>query len=128
MMSDAKPDLPTGLQLTELDPTFRVDPHTVLNRLRDEAPVHWDAVFGGYFMTRYADVRAVLTDRALLRDADKAEDGATFAKMLQAPPPGLSSDNSSRVILFMDDPDHTRVRTPLAKALYARVAKARGDV
>jgi cytochrome P450 len=48
--------------------------------------------------------------------------------MLQAPPPGLTSDNSSRVILFMDDPDHTRVRTPLAKALYARVAKARGDI
>jgi cytochrome P450 len=96
--------------------------------LRAEAPMHWDAVFGGYFMTRYNDVRAVLTDRALGRDAEKAEEGAHFAKMLQAPPPGLTSDNSSRVILFMDDPDHTRVRTPLAKALYARVAKARGDV
>jgi cytochrome P450 len=125
MMSD---NLPTGLQLTELDPAFRTDPHASLNRLRAEAPVHWDSIFGGYFMTRYNDVRAVLTDRALLRDADKAEDGATLAKLLQAPPPGLSSDNSSRVILFMDDPDHTRVRTPLTKALYARVAKARDDV
>ena len=89
-MSGAKPDLPQGLQLTELDPAFRVDPHAPLNRLRDEAPVHWDPVFGGYFLTRYNDVRAVLTDRALLRDADKAEDAAHFAKMLQAPPPGLT--------------------------------------
>lgn len=124
-MSDT---LPTGLQLTELDPAFRADPHATLNRLRTEAPVHWDSVFGGYFMTRYADVRAVLTDRGLLRDADKAEDGATLVKMLQGPAPGTEIVDGARVILFMDDPDHTRVRTPLAKALYARVAKARGDV
>jgi cytochrome P450 len=128
MMSDAKSDLPQGLQLTELDAAFRTDPHAILNRLREEAPVRWDPVFGGFYLTRYNDVRAVLTDRALLRDGDKAEEAATFAKLLQQPPPGVDPSENSRIILFMDDPDHTRVRTPLAKALYARVARARGDV
>ncbi|MBI1213023.1 MAG: cytochrome P450 [Alphaproteobacteria bacterium] len=124
----ASSDLPTGLQLTELDPGFRADPHPLLKRLRAEAPMHWDPVFGAYFMTRYNDIRAVVTDRGLLRDSDKAEEGAHFAKLLQTRPPGSPQDDNSRFILFMDDPDHTRVRTPLAKALYARVAKARGEV
>jgi cytochrome P450 len=33
-----------------------------------------------------------------------------------------------RVILFLDDPDHSRVRPPLMKALYGRVAKSRTQV
>lgn len=127
-MSDTKSDLPQGLQLTELDPAFRIDPHASLNRLRAEAPVHWDSVFGGYFMTRYDDIRKVLTDRALLRNADEAEEAATFAKMLQQPTPGAEADARLPIILFLDDPDHTRIRTPLAKGLYARVAKARSEV
>jgi cytochrome P450 len=123
-----EPALPAGLQLTEIDPAFRADPHEILSRLRTEAPQRWDAVFGGFFLTRYDDIRTILTDRALLRDGEKAEEAAAFVKMLQRPAPGLESEGPPRVILFLDDPDHTRVRTPLMKALYGRVAKARGDV
>ena len=119
---------PVGLQLTELDAAFRTDPHPILDRLREHEPVRWDPVFGAYYLTRYQDVRAVLTDRALLRDSEKAEEAATFAKMLQQPAPGFEHEERTPIILFMDDPDHTRVRTPLTKALYTRVAKARGDV
>jgi hypothetical protein len=41
-MSDEEP-LPTGLQLTALDPVFREHPHNYLDRLRAQKPVHWDA-------------------------------------------------------------------------------------
>jgi cytochrome P450 len=120
--------LPTGLQLTELDSNFRADPHAVLSRLRDEAPVMRDNLFGAFFLTRYDDIRGVLTDRALLRDGAKAEAAATFTHRLRQPLPGLEEERTPRVILFLDDPDHVRVRTPLMKALYARVSKARGPV
>lgn len=125
-----RPPIPTGLQLTELDPAFREDPHAVLSRLRGEAPVHRDPMFGAFFLTRYDDIRGVLTDRALGRDGRKAEEAAIFAHRLQQPTPGLEEDGEvgPRVILFLDDPDHSRVRPPLMKALYSRVAKSRAQV
>jgi hypothetical protein len=44
-MSDEQP-LPTGLQLTALDPVFRESPHEYLDRLRAEDPVHHDLQLG----------------------------------------------------------------------------------
>lgn len=120
--------LPTGLQLTELDSTFRADPHAVLGRLRAEAPVMRDNLFGAFFLTRYDDIRGVLTDRTMLRDGTKAEPEATFTHRLRQPLPGMPDEGPTSVILFLDDPDHARVRGPLMKALYARVSKARGQV
>jgi hypothetical protein len=130
MPNDDKPraPLPSGLQLTELDSNFRNDPHAVLSRMREEAPVHRDTLFQAFYLTRYDDIRGVLTDRALWRDSEKAEAEATFARLLQRRPPELEDKGPPRVILFLDDPDHARVRTPLAKALYGRVAKAKRQV
>ncbi len=39
-----------------------------------------------------------------------------------------TGEKSIAIILLMDDPDHTRVRAPLTKALYARAAKFRPQV
>jgi cytochrome P450 len=126
--SSSRAPLPTGLQLTELDSNFRADPHAVLSRLRDEAPVMRDNLFGAFFLTRYDDIRGVLTDRTLLRDGSKAEAAATFTHRLRQPLPGMPDEGPTSVILFLDDPDHARVRAPLMKALYARVSKARAPV
>jgi cytochrome P450 len=126
-MSQERAPLPNGLQLTELDPAFREDPHAVLSRLRGEAPVMRDNFFGAFFLTRYDDIRGVLTDRALLRDGMKAEEAAVLARRLQEPLPGQPHEGTS-VILFLDDPDHSRIRPPLMKALYGRVAKSRAQV
>src|SRR5262245_7361399 len=115
MSHEAKPPLPSGLQLTELNPAFREDPHATLSSLREAEPVRRDPVFVAFYLTRYDDIRGVLTDRTLLKDGNKAEEAAVFARRLQAPPPGLESEGSPAVILFLDDPDHKRVRTPLMK-------------
>src|SRR5262245_51373355 len=48
-MADETQTLPSGLQLTELDPSFREDPHTPLARLREEEPVRRDVLFGAFF-------------------------------------------------------------------------------
>ena len=57
-----KDALPTILQLTPLDPGYRADPHVALDDLRSRAPVHRDEVSGSFYLTRYADVRGLVSD------------------------------------------------------------------
>ncbi|HEX8437848.1 cytochrome P450 [Archangium sp.] len=40
--------------------------HSLLNRIRSEDPVHWSPQLGGWLLTRYADVHAVLKDPRFL--------------------------------------------------------------
>jgi hypothetical protein len=119
--------LPNFIQLTPLDPVFRADPHVVLDDLRARCPVHRDDTSGSFVLTRYDDVRALVSDRSLWRDPMKAEEGATFQRRFAEQPEGVArSDTTS--ILMLDDPDHERIRRPLVQAFYARVAKFRPEV
>lgn len=74
IQSAIPPPLPEGLELSELDPIYREQPHARLDRLRCEAPRYLDPASetGRLFLTRHADVRAALVDRSLTRDAKKA--------------------------------------------------------
>lgn len=124
---DERP-LPSILELTPYNPQFREDPHVVLDELRARAPAHYDASAGSTFFTRYEDVRAVVNDRGLWRDPIRAEEGAVLQRRFaDAADPNLPR-TSTTSILMLDDPDHSRVRQPLAQALYARVAKFRPEV
>ena len=53
-------DVATGLGLTPLDETFRLDPYPVLRDLREREPVHHDTDLGRWFFTRYDDVKRIL--------------------------------------------------------------------
>jgi hypothetical protein len=113
-MSD-KP-LPTDLELTALDPTFREHPHDRLDRLRTEDPVYnLDAALGRLILTRFEDVRAVLADRSLSKDPRKAPDTphrrAFMGDMPQAFEPSM---------LNLDDPDHKRLRGLVSQAFNQR--------
>lgn len=119
---------PSILQLTPLDPTYRADPHVVLDDLRTRCPVVRDPTSGSVLLSRYSDVRAVVSDRGLYRDPIQAEEGAIMQRRFIE---GLDPDiPRSRVtsILMLDDPDHARIRQPLAQALYARVARFKPEV
>jgi len=120
-MTEWKP--PALLELTPLNPAFRDDQHGAYDKLRSKCPVHRDDMAGVYMVSRHRDVRAVLADRTLWRSGEHAEAAAVFAR--RRIEEGVGRQPS---ILFMDDPDHARVRQPLAQALYARVAKFRPDV
>ena len=67
--------LPSILELTPLNESYRVDPHGMLDDLRSRCPVHRDTVSGSTLFTRYADVRAAVNDRGLWRDPLLAERG-----------------------------------------------------
>src|ERR1700759_4482910 len=44
-----------------LDPEVLADPYPLYERLRTEAPVHWDPYLHAWIVTRYEDVITVLT-------------------------------------------------------------------
>jgi hypothetical protein len=126
-MADDAP-LPNLLQLTPMDPTYRADPHVVLDDLRALCPVHRDEMSGNFILSRYADVRAVVSDLDMLRDPIHAEEGAILQRRsLDQIDPSLPRSHVSS-ILTLDDPDHARIRRPLAQALYARVARFKPEV
>jgi len=124
-MADDKP-LPTLFELTPLNPVYRADPHELLDDLRARCPVRKDPLSGGIVMTRYEDVRGLVSDRSLWRDPLLADESSRLQRV-EPPPPGTPRSESSS-ILTLDDPDHARIRQPLTKAFYARVARFKPQV
>ena len=106
--------LPTGVELTPLDSGFRQDPYPTYDALRESAPVHHDPVFSRWLLTRHDDVEALLRNRDLCVDPRKAAEG-TFDQMVV----NLLGDREPS-ILFLDAPDHTRLRGLVSKAFTPR--------
>jgi cytochrome P450 len=125
-MSENPP--PHVLQLTPLNPAFRDDPHSMLDALRTDHPVMRDDMAGVFFLTRHEDVRGLLTDLTLWRDPNRAEEAAVLTRRGLESPPIDEATEPRMSILTMDDPDHARIRGPLAQALYKRVAKFKPEV
>jgi hypothetical protein len=78
-MSDKQP-VRTGRQLSALDPVFCERRHEYLDRLRAEDPVHRDAEVGRLFLTRFEDVKAVLSNRSLSVDPRKAPQDSYYRR------------------------------------------------
>src|SRR5580658_8642362 len=125
-MADAQ--LPGLLQLTPFNPEFQADPHVVLDDLRTRCPVRRDETVGSFILTRYADVRPLVSDRSLWRDPMRAEEAATMSRRFAPEAVADLPRGETTSILMLDDPDHARIRQPLAQALYARVAKFKPEV
>jgi cytochrome P450 len=106
--------VPTGVELTALDPVFRADPYPVLEHLRQVEPVHHDRVIGRWVLTRAQDIDGLLRDRSLSVDPRKANDG-TFMSIFQR------FGNFS--MLFQDPPAHTRLRALVSKAFTPRAVE-----
>lgn len=109
----------TIVETSAFDPQARVDPHGRLKELREQCPVLRDEPVKTWMLTRYADVRETVNDRSLWRHWTRSEQGALLRRMDRDPEPGDPPRVDS--ILSLDEPDHSRVRLPLAKAFYARI-------
>ena len=118
---------PEIFKLTPYNPAFRENPYAVLAELRATCPVLRDDAWGTIVFTRYDDVRPTVSDLAMWRDPLKGDEAVVQRQLAGQPmPEGPRSESTS--ILTLDDPDHARVRQPLAQALYARVARFRPEV
>jgi cytochrome P450 len=130
MADDNAPIAPTIAQLTPFNPQYREDPYAVLADVRGRCPVFHDEMMGSFVLTRYNDIRPLVSDRTLWRDGLRSDEGTLKRRLgeeaLAAIRAGVRSESTS--ILDLDDPDHARIRRPLAQALYARVAKFKPEV
>ena len=120
--------MPEIFKLTPYNPAYRENPYAVLAELRSSRPALRDDGWGTVIFTRYDDVRPVVSDLSMWRDALLKGEEVLIQRELggQPMPEGPRSETTS--ILTLDDPDHARIRQPLAQALYARVAKFRPGV
>ena len=120
--------IPTLLDMTPGNPVYQTDPHVVLDDLRSRCPAHNDPVSGSLMLTRYEDVRGVVNNRDLWRDPAKGSGGGLMQQRFQDQVDAGVKRTHITSILTLDDPDHSRIRHPLAQALYARVARFRPQV
>jgi cytochrome P450 len=116
-MSDDEAPLPTGYQLSALDPVYRETPWVPLDRLRAADPVHHDQALGRYFLTRGKEVSELIKNRDLNADPRKANDGS-FSKTL------YGNNSKELSILMLDDPEHKRQRTLVLQAFNKRAVDA----
>ena len=78
-MADDK--LPTGLELINLDETFRDDPYPVLKKLREREPIHHDTTLSRFIFTEYDEVKRILRESAYFSDPRKSREDS-FARFL----------------------------------------------
>ena len=106
------------------DPAFLEDPYPVLNRLREGARVFYDEGRRRWFVTRHEDVRACLRDRRL---------GRNFRHVITAEEIGVPPldarwqafwTTERWSLLWLEPPDHTRIRKLVAAAFTPRSVEA----
>ena len=103
------------------DPAFQADPYPFYRRLREADPVHWvdlpPVEIPGYelpgiwVVTRYAEVANVLRDDRF----------SARKPMIEALAASTSLAGMTRSLLFVDPPDHPRLRTLVTRAFTPRV-------
>ena len=124
---DGNVPVPTGIiDISAFDPEARTNPHPRLKALRENCPVMRDESVKTWLLTRYEDIRATVNDRSFVRHPANAEEGSLSRQLIDTRADDDSKERTS--ILFLDDPDHSRVRLPLAKAFYARINKMKPEL
>jgi cytochrome P450 len=105
-------------------PDFLANPYPLLNRLRESARVFYDAGRERWFVTRHEDVRSCLRDKRL---------GRNFRHVMSAEEIGVPPldprwqafwDSERWSLLWMEPPDHTRIRKLVAAAFTPRSVEA----
>ncbi|MGE3143943.1 MAG: cytochrome P450 [Hyphomonadaceae bacterium] len=113
-------------QFSELNPEMRRDPHALLDPQRAAAPAERDAFVHAVLITSYDLGRDLLTDPAYSRNFDLASpDNPVIAGVKKLNDAVEAEFGRHATMLTMEDPDHARVRSIVAKAFLARAAKAR---
>jgi cytochrome P450 len=113
-----------ALQFDPADPAFLENPYPTLNRVRESARVFYDERRGRWFVTRHEDVRSCLRDKRL---------GRNFRHVMTAEEVGVPPldprwqafwDAERWSLLWLEPPDHTRMRKLVAAAFTPRSVEA----
>jgi pimeloyl-[acyl-carrier protein] synthase len=118
-----EPGISSGGKITEpplslyhlLDPEVLANPYPLYHRLRREDPVHWDPFLHAWVVTRYEDVITVFQKFSAARTPNAEQ---LIAMGLEALTP--LAEVMVKQMLFLDPPDHGRVRGLASKAFTPR--------
>lgn len=95
-----------------VDAAFLANPYPAYQALREAGPIHWSEEFfgGAWLLTRHADVELVLRDPRF-----SAQRTGAWVKDHEDAPGALSGFQQlfARALLFLDAPDHPRIRKVL---------------
>ena len=109
--------LRSGVAYNPLAARTAQDPYPDYARLRTRSPVHRSRLMRAWVFSRYADVDAILRDHHRFSN-DPIERDPTIRQPASLPGPEDSS------MLFLDPPDHTRLRALVNKAFTRRAIHA----
>jgi cytochrome P450 len=102
------------------DPAFLEDPYSTLNRLRESAPVFYDEGRERWFVTRHEDVRACLRDKRMGRNFRHVMTPEEIGVPPLDPRWQAFWQTERWSLLWLEPPDHTRIRKLVAAAFTPR--------
>ena len=105
-------------------PAFLADPYPALNALREAEPVHYDERLKRWLVTCHADVRACLRDRRLGRNFRHVGSEKEFDSAPLDPRWSAFWDVERWSLLWIEPPEHTRIRKLVAAAFTPRSVEA----
>jgi cytochrome P450 len=100
---------PSDLNWDPFDAEIDADPYPVLKRLRDEAPAYRNEQYNFYALSRFADVEPAHRDTKTFLSGH-----GTVLEIMQPDP--LSTGQ----LMFLDPPDHTRLRALVSRSFTPR--------
>jgi cytochrome P450 len=106
------------------DRAFIADPYGTLAALREAAPVHYDERLDRWLVTRHEHVRASLRDRRLGRNFRHLAREAGFKAESLDPHWQAFWDVERWSLLFIEPPEHTRIRKLVAAAFTPRAVES----
>ena len=105
-----------------LEENYLENPYPLYRQLREADPVFWDEEQGGcWVLTGYADVMAGLRDQRFSAQSMNIGTDWIPAELKERLEPPITA--LTRQILFLDPPDHTRLRGLVAKAFTPRMVE-----
>jgi hypothetical protein len=107
------------LGFNPFDPEFRRDPYPVYKELRQRAPV-LRTPFGMVVASRYAECASLTHDPRFSSDQRNSAQYKLFVEQQRAAGTPVDESEFSPSFLFLDAPDHTRLRGLVSKAFTAR--------
>lgn len=105
-----------GVLLALQQPEHVANPYPLYHRLRSETPFYWDFVLSGWFLARYADVRAALLDPRLTTKNFSYDTDQLPPNLQDGLAPLLRVLNNE--VLHSVASEHDRLRRPLNRAFH----------
>ena len=107
----------SGVAYNPLSDRVARDPYPVYAKLRARDPVHYSRLMDAWVFTRYRDADAILRDHRRF-SSDPRKRKASKRQRASLPSP------EHLTMLFLDPPDHTRLRSLVNKAFTRRAVNA----